>query len=134
MNIWYQFINIFFFVFHTAFTLFNCIGWAFRPLRKWNLITLLFTAFSWFVLGIWYGWGFCLCTEWHYEAREKLGLYNEQGSYIRFLIYELTGKNLNEQLVENATLAVFLFSLIMSIILNSKDYRKKLALKNKASA
>jgi len=36
--------------------------------------SLLLTAFSWFVLGIWYGWGYCVCTDWHYMVlRDELG-------------------------------------------------------------
>src|SRR5689334_14771900 len=101
---WYQFLNIFFFVFHTAFTLFNCIGWAFAKTRKPHLITMLLTVFSWFVLGIWYGWGYCACTEWHWRAREALGYHDRSNSYIHFLILKLTGKDLNQQLVEQATL------------------------------
>lgn len=116
---WYQFLNSFFFVFHTLFTLFNLLGWLFPATRKWNLITLLLTAFSWFILGIWYGWGYCLCTDWHYEVREKLGYHDQQGSYIRFLLVKLIGIDFNEQLVETATLIGFIFSLGMSLWLNS---------------
>lgn len=122
---WYQFLNIFFFVFHTLFTLFNITGWLFRATRKWNLVTLLLTAFSWFVLGIWYGWGYCFCTDWHWDVREKLGFHDQQNSYIHFLLLKLTGINFNEDLVNNVTLIVFVISLIMSIWLNLRD-RKKL--------
>jgi hypothetical protein len=117
----YSFLNIFFFVFHTVFTLFNITGWMFRKTRKLNLITLLLTAFSWFVLGIWYGWGYCLCTDWHWQVREHLGYHDQQRSYIHFLILKLTGANPGETLVENATLIIFLFSLITSIGLNLRD-------------
>jgi hypothetical protein len=122
---WYQFLNIFFFVFHTLFTLFNITGWMFRVTRKWNLVTLLLTAFSWFVLGIWYGWGYCFCTDWHWDVREQLGFHDQQNSYIHFLLLKLTGINFNEDLVNNVTLIVFVISLIMSIWLNLRD-RKKL--------
>jgi hypothetical protein len=118
---WYQFLNVFFFVFHTAFTLFNMVGWAFRSTRKWHLITVLLTAFSWFVLGIWYGWGYCFCTDWHWAVREKLGFTDESNSYIHFLIIKLTGINLTEKLVEYGTLIVFLLSLVLSALLNWKD-------------
>lgn len=121
---WYSFLDIFFFVFHTSLTLFNMLGWMFHQTRKWNLITLLLTAFSWFFLGIWYGWGYCLCTDWHYRVREKLG-YHEQGSYIRFLVRKFTGRDFNEQLVESITLWVFIISLVASIVLNIRDYRRK---------
>src|SRR5689334_21017416 len=115
---WYQFLNYFFFVFHTLFTLFNIAGWAFRKTRKLNLVTLILTAFSWFVLGIWYGWGYCLCTDWHWQVREHLGYHDQQTSYIHFLFLKITGINLNEQFVQNATLIAFLLSFIISVWLN----------------
>jgi hypothetical protein len=121
---WYQFLNYFFFVFHTLFTLFNITGWLFRATRKWNLITLLLTAFSWFVLGIWYGWGYCFCTDWHWQVREHLGYHDQQNSYIHFLLLKLTGINFNQVLVEKATLLIFLVSLAMSVWLNVRDRRK----------
>jgi hypothetical protein len=121
---WYQFLNYFFFVFHTLFTLFNITGWLFRATRKWNLITLLLTAFSWFVLGIWYGWGYCFCTDWHWQVREHLGYHDQQNSYIHFLLLKLTGINFNQDLVEKATLLIFLVSLAMSVWLNVRDRRK----------
>ncbi|AWO00666.1 DUF2784 domain-containing protein [Chitinophaga alhagiae] len=122
---WYQFLNIFFFVFHTVFTLFNITGWMFPATRKWNLITLLLTAFSWFILGIWYGWGYCFCTDWHWDVRERLGYHDAQNSYIHFLLVKLTGLDVNAQTVETLTLVVFLVSLVLSVWLNVRDYRKR---------
>lgn len=121
---WYQFLNYFFFVFHTAFTLFNLTGWIFPATRKWNLVTLLLTAISWFVIGIWYGWGYCLCTDWHWDVRERLGYHDQQRSYIHFLLLKLTGINMKEKLVEQLTLAGFVFSVVMSLTLNLRDRRK----------
>lgn len=120
---WYQFLNIFFFVFHTLLTLFNITGWVFPRSRKLNLITLSITAFSWFVLGIWYGWGYCACTDWHWNVREKLGYEDQTNSYIHFLLLKLTGINFNPTLVENTTLIIFLLSVVMSIWLNIRDRR-----------
>ena len=121
----YSFLNIFFFIFHTSLTLFNITGWMFRKTRKWNLVTLALTAFSWFVLGIWYGWGYCLCTDWHWDIREQLGYSDQRKSYIHFLLLKLTAIDFNERLVENVTLVVFLISAIMSVWLNVRDARRK---------
>ncbi|MFI5151872.1 MAG: DUF2784 domain-containing protein [Chitinophagales bacterium] len=121
----YQFLNYFFFVFHTCLTLFNITGWIFPATRRWNLLTLLITAFSWFVLGIWYGLGYCFCTEWHWNIREHLGYHDQRGSYIHFLLLKLTGVNFDMILVEEVTLIVFLLSLVMSILLNRRDWLKK---------
>src|SRR5688572_21632190 len=122
---WYQFLNIFFFVFHTAFTLFNIIGWIFPKTRKLHLITLSLTAFSWFILGIWYGWGYCACTDWHWDVRESLGYNDRSDSYIHFMLLKLTGKNFDPELVENATLIIFLLCAVLSVVLNVRDWRKK---------
>lgn len=123
---WYHFLNIFFFVFHTAFTLFNIVGWIFKSTRKLHLITLSLTAFSWFVLGIWYGWGYCFCTQWHWEVRRKLGFTDESNSYIQFLIFKLTGIKFSIQLVDISTFIVFIICFALSVWLNLKDYRKKI--------
>ncbi len=121
---WYQFLNIFFFVFHTVFTLFNCVGWASAKTRKLHLVTMLLTIFSWFVLGIWYGWGYCACTDWHWQVRDILGYQDRSNSYIHFLLLKFTGKNFNQQWVENATLAIFLLSLSLNIWFQFKSKRK----------
>lgn len=123
---WYVFLNIFFFVFHTLFTLFNMVGWAFPKTRKLHLITISLTAFSWFILGIWFGWGFCFCTQWHWEVRRKLGFVDESNSYIHFLILKVTGINLTEKLVDNSTLIIFLVVFVLSIWFNRRDHRKKI--------
>ncbi|ULQ51631.1 DUF2784 family protein [Flavihumibacter fluvii] len=123
---WYQFLNIFFFVFHTIFTVFNIAGWVFSATRKWNLLTLSLTTFSWFVLGIWYGWGYCFCTDWHWQVRSALGYTDKSNSYIHFLLLKLTGINFPEQLVESCTLIIFLVSFGLSILLNIRDHRKKI--------
>ena len=123
---WQQFLNIFFFIFHTAFTVFNIVGWAFPNTRKLHLITILLTAFSWFVLGIWYGWGYCACTDWHWQARAALGYKDlPDDSYIHFLLLHLTGKDFNKQLVDTVTLSIFLLTAILSVWLNIRDRRKK---------
>lgn len=118
------FLNIFLFIFHTVFTIFNMTGWAFRRTRKWHLVTMVLTAFSWFVLGIWYGWGYCLCTDWHWKVREAMGIHDRSNSYIHFLLMKLTGLNLDERFVDNVTLIVFLVCFVLSVWLNFRDWKK----------
>lgn len=121
----YNFLNIFFFAFHSLFTLFNITGWIFAKTRKLHLFTMLLTAFSWFVIGAWYGWGYCFCTDWHWAVREQLGFHDQSNSYIHFKILKLTGANLDKQLVDNGTLLFFILSFVLSIWLNIRDYNRK---------
>ncbi len=122
---WHQSLNIFFFVFHTVFTVFNIVGWIFPKTRKLHLITISLTALSWFLLGIWYGWGYCFCTDWHWMVREKMGYKDQSNSYIHFLILQLTGANLDPKLVDDITLIVFLMSFALSIWFNVKNHHQK---------
>ena len=88
-----EILNAAFFVFHTSWILFTCLGWIWRQTRPWQLATVVLTAASWFGLGAWYGWGYCPCTDWHWQIRAQLG-YNDPPSYIQLLIRELTGVEL----------------------------------------
>jgi hypothetical protein len=121
----YQVLNIFFFVFHSLIVLFNVTGWIFKPTRKWNLILLLLTGASWFILGIWYGWGYCVCTDWHWDVRKKLGYVEESHNYIHFLILKLTGIDLPGKLVANGVMIIFVLCLALSIGLNWRDYVRR---------
>lgn len=122
-------LNLFFFLFHTLLILFNTFGWVFPATRRWNLLTLGLTGFSWFVLGIWYGWGFCFCTQWHWEVRQRLGLNDPSDSYIQFLVLKLSGWMAPINWVDTATLIVFLLSLGFSLGFNIRDWRKARAMR-----
>jgi hypothetical protein len=65
-------LNVAFFVVHGAWTVFNCVGWAWRRTRRLHLIAVGLTAASWVGLGARYGWGYCPCTDWHWQVREQL--------------------------------------------------------------
>lgn len=121
----FEFLNYFFFFFHTFLIFFNSFGWIFPTLRKWNLTSLLITAFSWFILGIWYGLGYCFCTDWHWAVRRQLGYYDMSNSYNHFLILKLTGINFSESLVNTVAVIIFFSSLVLSLWLNIRDYKRK---------
>lgn len=120
---WYHFIDFFFLIFHSFLTFFNLLGWIWKKTRKANLITLLLTGLSWFVLGIFFGIGYCPLTEWHWQVLEKLGKHDLPYSYIKYLVYRLTSLDADATLVEYATTIGFFVALIMSVILNIRDFR-----------
>jgi hypothetical protein len=121
----YHLLDITFIVFHTVLILFNLLGWIWKVSRRWNLSTLVITAFSWFILGIWYGFGYCPCTDWHWQVRRELGYADMPNSYIKFLIELLTGIDLSPALVNAATAILFFAALLMSLYVNFRDFEKK---------
>ena len=118
-------LDVFFFGFHTFFILFNVLGWIVPRWRRLHLYALLITAFSWFGLGIWFGWGYCLCTDWHWQVRELLGYQDMSSSYIHFLILKLTGLDLSIGFVDTATAAVFFLVLTISLYYNMRKWNRK---------
>lgn len=130
-SVFYQIANVFFFVFHILFILFNLFGWLKTPLRKWNLFTLSLTAFSWFVLGVFYGFGYCFLTDWHWLVRERLGYAIESDSYIHFLIITLTNFSISAYWVDALTAFFFFAALSTSVVLNWRDRKKKIKVTEK---
>ncbi len=123
-----HFVDYFFFVFHTVLTLFNVFGWIIPRWRLANLITLSLTAFSWFILGIWYGFGYCPFTDWHWKVRQLLGYTDDSNSYIHFLILKITGINFSERFVDAATAIIFFTAYSISIYyaIRKKIFNQKL--------
>ena len=126
MNVYIlQSLNIFFFVFHSTLILFNVLGWIVPKWRLLNFISLSITAFSWFGLGIWYGWGYCFCTDWHWQVLKLLEVNEVSNSYIHFLVLKLTGINLPVNAVDLGTIIIFVLSFTTSAFLNFKKIKSK---------
>lgn len=121
----YHFLDFFFVVFHTFLVLFNLLGWIHPKTRKWNLVTLALTAVSWFGFGIFYGIGYCILTDWHWQILQKLGETNVPDSYIQYLLERLLGLHTNARIVDICTMAGFILSVIISVFLNVNDYKRK---------
>lgn len=119
-------LDLFFTIFHTTLIFFNLFAWIIKKTRKLNLITLLLTGGSWFVLGIFYGMGYCPLTDWHFKILEKLGQDNLPDSYIKYLADRLTGFDFNPYLIEIVTLMAFFAALAVSVFMNIRDFRRGL--------
>ncbi|MCP4132844.1 MAG: DUF2784 domain-containing protein [bacterium] len=119
------FLDYFFLIFHTSFTIFNVFAWTWRKTRKMHLITAAVTLFSWFVMGIWYGWGYCFCTDWHWQVRDAMGNPIESYSYIHFLILEYTGMYAPPDIVDLVVMWGFVSCVILSILFNYRDFRNR---------
>lgn len=121
----YELLDTGFIIFHTLVILFNLFGWIWKATRRWNLALLLLTGASWFILGIWHGFGYCPCTDWHWKVRRALGYTDMPNSYIKFLIHQVTGIDLSAALVDTATFLLFFLALVISIYMNYRDFEKR---------
>src|SRR2546421_4130657 len=111
-------LDIFFSFLHLSLTAFNLLGWIWPGTRKAHLVTVGVTAASWFILGIWYGWGYCLLTDWQWRIKEKLGETNLPSSFIKYFADKVSGQNTDPSLVNAVTLTCFLLSILISLYVN----------------
>jgi hypothetical protein len=121
----YVLIDKFFFIFHTSLICFNLFGWIYRKTRLANLITLMATLFSWSVLGIWFGFGYCPSTEWHWNVRMKLGYHDMPTSYIKFMVDSLTGLDVDIKLVNISAVVLLSLAIAASVLTNIISIKNK---------
>jgi hypothetical protein len=125
LNSLLKFLDILLTLAHLALIGFNLFGWIWPKTRKAHLITVAATAFSWFVLGIWFGWGYCPITDWQWKVKEKLGETDLPNSFIKYYADKISGKDIDPKIVDRVTLIAFLAVIILTLFLIFFNKRRK---------
>ncbi len=110
----YRFLDIFFVIFHCLLILFNLFGWIWPKTRKLHRISLGLTVFSWLVPGIWYGFGYCFLTDWHWDIKEKLGHTGLPASFNTWL-FRQAGIHLEPHTVDIITVVSLVVVVLIAI-------------------
>lgn len=118
----YTLLDYFFIVFHFSLILFNLMGWAWRRTRRIHLIFIGLTMLSWFGLGIFYGWGYCPPTDWHWKIKRALGETGLPDSYVKYYVDKLTGVSWDPLVVDASVLILGLSAFALSCWLNWRDF------------
>jgi hypothetical protein len=119
----------FFWLFHTVLIFFNLFGWMSPRFRKWNLIALGATLFSWLAMGLFYGIGYCICTDWHFQIRRELGITERADTYLQLLVRKISGWDPPIHLVNNVAAVCMTIAVVASVSLNIRDWRRRRATK-----
>ena len=91
---------------------------------RWHLLCVGLTALSWFMLGIWYGFGYCFITDWQWDVKNQLGQANLPNSFITHFANQVMGLSVNPELIDVLTGVVFALVVIISVVLNWRDRRR----------
>jgi hypothetical protein len=115
---------------HVCLILFNMVGWIWKKTRVWHLVTMSLTAFSWFVLGAIYGWGYCFCTDYHAEILRKLGHPDADATFIQLLFKRLFRISLSQSVADNLTIVVFALIVVATVIVWTRQWSRRRGTQN----
>ncbi len=103
---------------HWGVMLFCVTGWALPETRLANLMLIGLIALSWFGLGKFHGYGYCLITDLQWKIKERLGGRPGTDSFVKFQLDRITGRDLNPVTVNRWTQMTFYLSALASLYLN----------------
>jgi len=119
-----ELLDILFIWLHIIIICFNLFGWVWHRTRKLHLIFVFVTLFSWIVLGLKYGFGYCFITDWHWSIKRHLGQDELPASFVKFFLDQYTSITLSAEAVDWLTGISFGIAIFCSIYLNF-IYRSK---------
>ncbi|MBC61060.1 MAG: hypothetical protein CMP11_01275 [Zetaproteobacteria bacterium] len=105
-EIFYTALNIFLDVLHLFVITFNLVALTKKNMRQYHFILINITAFSWLILGYFYGWGYCFLTDIHWYIKGVLGEINLPSSYITYLMSWFS-ISINQDFVDLVTALIF---------------------------
>lgn len=117
----YQLLDVLFVGFHFALIAFNLTGWIWSSVRRFHLYVISATLLSWVGLGGLYGWGYCPCTDWHWQVKRKLGETDLPASYVKYYLDGVFGFSWDPLTVDIMVAVLGIGAFLMSAILNYRD-------------
>lgn len=119
----YLFLDYLILATHSLLILFNLGGWIWRKTRRLHLVVLGATFFSWFGLGLFYGFGYCPLTDWHWRVKRALGETDLPASYVKYYLDRITGLDWDPGVVDLVVVVPAGCALVVSVWLNWRDRR-----------
>ena len=110
--------DVSFHVLHAAVILFCVTGWAIPAARGWHLALVALIALSWFGIGIWRGFGYCLLTDLHWRLKRALGQTELPESYVKYALDRLLRRDLDPGSVDALTARGFYLAAVAGIGFN----------------
>ena len=103
---------------HIFIAVFCVIGWLHPDTRIYNLVLVVLIALSWFGIGIFRGFGYCLVTDIQWRIKQRLGEKLTTDSFIKYELDNLLGRELDENRINHFTQISFYLSAMASIYTN----------------
>lgn len=122
---WLHLLDLFYTLLHLLIIGFNLLGWIWRATRRWHLYSVLLTAGSWLLLGIWYGIGYCPITDWQWNVKTRLGERDLPNSFVKYQLDKLTYLDINPTWIDIGTAISFAIVFLITLYLNFLKPQKR---------
>lgn len=119
---YYRILNAAFHFLHIFVITFVAIGWIYPPFHLAHFVLTLLTLGSWFILGHWFGVGYCPLTDWHWKIKSKLSGARPNGTYIHLGLERVTGRQINPDRVDRVVLLGTILIAGLSLMQNILDW------------
>ncbi|MFH1075281.1 MAG: DUF2784 family protein, partial [Pseudomonadota bacterium] len=101
---------------------FFLVGWLFETMRLVHFILSFLILISWYGLGWFRGFGYCLVTDIQWKIKKLLKKEPSTEFYIKYIVDKTIGMDTNPNIINRMTTCIYFSILIISIILLSNEY------------
>lgn len=113
----FNLLDILFHALHLGIIIFFLFGWMIREARPAHYALALLILLSWYGLGVFRGFGYCVITDIQWNIKKRLGNEPSTEYYMKYLIDNITGLNTRASIVNGVTTYTYFTILIISTIL-----------------
>lgn len=98
------------------------VGWMFEPTRVLHLLVIIGVTISWFGLGKFFGFGYCVLTDTQWRIKRKLGQEPYTESYVKYMLDKVTGLDIDKKITDRLTLYTYVAAVVLSLTVNFNLY------------
>jgi len=117
-------LNLIFHLIHLSVIFFFLFGWMFEITLLPHFILSVLILLSWFGLGAFYEFGYCIITDIQWKIKRLLKQEPATELYVKYMIDKVTGLDTNPRFINGVTTYTFFGILIISTILLSFKWVK----------
>ena len=110
-------LNVLFHLLHLSIIFFFLVGWISLSTRTAHFVLALLILLSWYGLGLFFGFGYCLVTDIQWRLKKKLGQDPSTEYYIKYVIDRITGSDIQAGTINKFTTWIFFVLLVASSML-----------------
>jgi len=122
MKTFYKVSDLALVVIHGVIIIFTLFGWILPATRLAHLCWIVVTLCCWYVLGIWFGMGYCPVTDLQWRLKKKMGIGRPEKTFVQFWLERITRRAWTIRGADCLTEGITMVSGAISLALNVRRW------------